>query len=77
MGISARGDTMIFAYCFIFIVCLLLITGISAMSISILFDGTYVAEYQPKRQVRTEVKPIITDDFFEDDDLLLADDILE
>lgn len=69
---------MIFAYILSFMMCLLFIIGISAMGVSILFEHSELTvEYQPKKQDRTEVKPIIIEGFFEDDDLLLADDILE
>lgn len=69
---------MIFAYALTFIICLLLLIGCSAMTISILFEHSELTvEYQPKKQDRTKGKQTIVKDFFEDDDLLIADEIIE
>lgn len=69
---------MIFAYALTFITCLLFVIGCSAMGVSMLFEHSELtAEYQPKKQDRTKAKQTIVKDFFEDDDLLIADEIIE
>lgn len=69
---------MIFAYVITVIICSLLLIGCSAISVSMLFEHSQLtAEYQPKKQDRTKAKQTIVKDFFEDDDLLIADEIIE
>lgn len=47
------------------------------MGLSTIDHSELTVEYQPKKQDPTKSKQTIVTDFFEDDDLLIADEIIE
>ena len=81
MGISTNGAEMTLGHVALFIIVSLFLLGASSITASLLFNEyDRRVEYKPKPKKKAEEAPrsVIADhEFFEDDDLLLADDILE
>ena len=81
MGISTNGAEMTLGHVALFIIVSLFLLGASSITASLLFneyDRRVEYKTKPKQKAQEAPKNIIADhEFFEDDDLLLADDILE
>ena len=81
MGISTNGAEMTLGHVALFIIVSLFLLGASSITASLLFneyDRRVEHKTKTKQKVQAAPKSVIADhEFFEDDDLLLADDILE
>lgn len=81
MGIPTNGATMTLGHVILFIIISLSLLGASSIIASLLFneyDRRVKHKTKPQQKVQEAPKSVIANhEFFEDDDLLVSDNILE